>query len=383
MGTRSRLRIALVSHFPDVDGSMSSGVAGVAAALADGLAKAGNEVHVATCVRGIRRIEERTTAGGVVVHSVPSLGRLAWLIGFPVEVAGVRTVLRAISPDIVHCHTQTVYAEAALERGWPSVLTIHGLYEREILHMRPWRRVQGRRLLRFERAALKRAKHIVCISEYLRREIGQVLDRKDVRLIENPIDDRWFDVWPQPEQGRVLYAGTVIHRKNLLYLLEAVRLLAGRGRCVHLVVAGSKSVEPEYFDRCMRFVEKNGLSGRVEFRGTLSTDGLLEEFSRANLLVLPSRQETAPMVISEAMAAGLPIVTTPAGGSAEMVEDGRSGFVAPFDDVEGLAVAIDKLISDLGLASSMGRHGRSQAELRFKCSAVVERTLAFYEDILR
>jgi glycosyltransferase involved in cell wall biosynthesis len=381
-GAGRNLRVALVGQYPSEDGRMTSGVAGVVAALADGLSAAGDEVHVVTCVTGLDRVTRRKTAGGVTVHSIPSVGKLAWLIGFPVEITGIRSVLRAVSPDIVHCHTQTVYAAAALQQGWPSLLTIHGIYAREVAYMRGWRRFQGTRLTRFERAAFRRARHVICISEYLRREIGGAFEGKDVRLIENPIDDRCFGVESDQEPGRILYSGTIINRKNLIGLLEAVRLLAAKGSNVRLCVAGSQTAEPDYFARCARFVKENGLADRVDFLGTLAIDAILREMSRANLLALASYQETAPMVISEAMAAGKPVVTTPAGGSADMVEDGRAGFVVPLNDAGALAAAIERLLSDAELRTRMGHYARAEAERRFRCSVVVEKTLAFYRDIL-
>lgn len=381
-GGSRKLRVALVGQYPGEDGRMTSGVAGVVAALADGLTAAGVDVHVVTCVTGLDRATRRKTSRGVTVHSLPSLGKLAWLIGFPVEITGIRATLRAIEPDIVHCHTQTVYAAAALEQGWPSLLTIHGIYAREVEYMRGWRRFQGTRLTRFERAAFRRAKHVVCISEYLRREIGAAFDGKDVRLIENPIDDRYFGVAGEESSGLILYSGTIISRKNLMGLLEAIRLLGQNGSGAKLRVAGSQSSEPGYFARCAQFVKEKGLSDRVEFLGTLAIDAMLEELAGANMLVLPSYQETAPMVISEAMAAGKPVVTTPAGGSADMVEDGKAGFVVPFGDSEALAGAIDRLLSDADLRARMGQYARAEAERRFRCSVVVEKTLAFYRDIL-
>jgi len=66
-----------------------------------------------------------------------------------------------------------------------------------------------------------------------------------------------------------------------------------------------------------------------------------------------------------------------------MVEDGKTGFVVPFDDREALAGAIERLLDDTDLRSSMGRRAREEAGRRFRCSVVAEKTLAFYADILR
>lgn len=382
--TQSRgLRVAIASQYPGEDGRMSSGVEGVVSALADGLADAGAEVHVVTCVTGTGRPTQRTSAKGVTIHSVPSPGRLAWLLGFPLESRGIRSVLERIRPDIVHCHTQTLYAYAALERGWPSILTIHGIYAREVDQMRGWRRVQGGFLTRFERDAIRRAKNVVCISAYVRRELGEKISGKHLRMIENPVDDRFFQVGSSGEEpGRILYAGTVINRKRLMVVLEAIDLLRQRGVEVRLGVAGSQTAEPGYYAKCREYLEARQLDKNVEFLGVLAVDGLAGELARANLLVLSSSQETAPMVVSEAMAAGKAVVATPAGGTADMVEDGKSGYIVPFDDPAAAADAIGRLLADADLRNRMGATARSLAEERHRLSQVVGKTIGFYKDVI-
>lgn len=362
---------------------MLSGVEGVVAALAEGLARSGVDTHVVTCMAGISKPEQRKTDSGAVIHTVPSVGRLGWLVGFPVESRWIRSVIGLVRPDIVHCHTQTLYAYAALERGWPSVLTIHGLYSREAALMRGWRRVQGLFLARFERDALRRAGHVICINDYIREELADLIEKKDVRLIENPVDDRFFGVPIGREMdGQVLYAGSVINRKNLLTLLEAVNLLRRRGTQIRLRVAGSVSAEPRYYARCVDYVRHNRMQDCVDFLGVVSLDGMLEELARASVVALTSLQETAPMIVSEAMAAGRPVVATPAGGTGKMIVDGESGFVVPFNNAELTAEAIQKLLESPDLRREMGGRARSIAEERHRLSAVAQKTIAFYTDIL-
>lgn len=378
-----KLNVALVSPYPRAGTGVLSGVEGVVAALAGGLARFGVETHVVTCAKGISKPEQRTTESGAVIHAVPTAGRLGWLLGFPSESRWIRSVLNSVAPDIVHCHTQTLYAYAALERGRPSVLTIHGLYSREAALMRGWRRVQGAFLARFERDALRRAKNVVCINDYIRDELGNRLHGKNVRLIENPVDDRFFGV---PDggamDGQILYAGSVINRKNLLTLLETLSLLVGRGVRARLRVAGSPSTEPEYYARCKAYVEQKQLESCVDFLGVLSLEAMLEELVRASVVALTSLQETAPMIVSEAMAAARPVVATPAGGTAKMIADGESGFIVPFNDPRSTADVIEKLLRSPELRRDMGMRARCTAETRHRLSVVVGKTVDFYRDIL-
>ncbi len=376
-------RVVLASQYPGIGSGMSSGVEGVAAALADGLARRGIDTHVVTCVKGLHGTQECSLGNGVKIHYLPSFGHLGWLVGFPLESRRIRKVIEAIKPEIVHCHTQTLYAQAALERGWPSVLTIHGVYSREAALMPGWRGVQGRLLVRFEKDAIKRARHIVCINEYIRDELGDLLRHKDVRLIENPVDDRFFEV-PDGQElpGQILYAGSITKRKNLLQLLEAVYVIKQRGIGIRLRVAGSQSAEPDYFQRCAAYIRLHGIEDHVYFLGMLSLDDMLKELARASVVVLTSLQETAPMVVSEAMAAGKPVVVTPAGGTARMIADGESGFVVPFNDALRTAEAIERLLANSDLRREIGQRAKSAAGKRHRLSTVVEKTVGFYEHIL-
>ena len=377
-----KLRVAMATAYPR-ENTITGGVEGVAAALAGGLAKApGVEVHVVTCVPGLEGSAERQTSAGVTIHSVPSPGRLAWLIGYPIEARHIRRRLRDIDPDIVHCQAQTLYPYAALERGWPSLMTVHGLYLREVPLMRGWRRFQGAMLKRFERDALRRAKHVVCISPYVTKSAGELLQGKDIRFIDNPVDDRYFDVTGDGEPERILYGGTIIGRKNLLGLLDAIKLLYTTRPNIRLRVAGTGRVEPDYYQQCVDFVKSNGLERNVDFLGGISIDAMLDELSKAAMLVLPAFQETAPLIISEAQAAGRPVVATPAGGTADMVEHGKAGMIVPFGDCQALAESIGTLLGDGGLRRRMGEHARQEAGKRYRLSVVVEKTLQFYADIL-
>ncbi len=378
-----KLRVVIAGPYPREDGKIVGGVEGVTAALCDGLACVdGVEVHVMTGVRGVDGVIERRTRSGVLVHSILSPNRLAWLAGFPVERRLFRQVLESVNPDIVHCHTQTVYPHAVLERGWPSLLTIHGVYYREVAHLHGWPHFQGLMVSRFERDAIRRARHIVCINRYLSDAFGHMFRTEDIRFIDNPIDDRYFRVASAVEPMRLLYGGTIMNRKNLMVLLKAVRMLAAKHPDLKLRVAGSKSIETHYYQRCVDYVEENALGRNVDFLGAISMNSMMEELGAANMLVLPSMQETAPMIISEAMAAGKPVVATPAGGTADMVEDGKAGFIVPFDDEVALAGSIEKLLVDADLRAKMGGFARQVAQERFKSSVVVEKTLAFYDDIL-
>lgn len=341
------------------------------------------DVHVLAAAEGLPRTRQRTTSSGVTVHEVPVYPRLQFLTDFLINASRLRRLLRVLSPDLVHVQGHRPYPMAALEQGFPSVITVHGvIFEEAKLASGCIQRFRGSYACLAERHTMQKARHVICLNNYALESMGRYLRTDDVRLIDNAVDDRFFDLPDESEPGRVLFAGLIIDRKNVLGLLEAAKLAIAKYPGLKLRVAGH-AIDPAYYDRCVAFVQRNGLSGSVEFLGGISADGIASELSRANMLVLPARQETSPMIISETMAAGKPVIATPVGGMPEVVKDGQTGFIVPLNDARGLADRIVAILSDAELRVRLGAAARRIASDRFRRAAVLEKTVAFYQDILR
>jgi glycosyltransferase involved in cell wall biosynthesis len=97
---------------------------------------------------------------------------------------------------------------------------------------------------------------------------------------------------------------------------------------------------------------------------------------------VPSFQENAPLNIAEAMAAGVPVVAARVGGIPGMVHDGQTGLLVDPHDTSGIAGAVSKIISNPKLAKDMGRQAKKSAAERFRASAVCEKTLQAYREVL-
>ncbi len=221
------LRVALVGPYPEAEGKVLGGVQAVTSALADGLAAVdGIEVNAVTLVEALKHAQCRVSKAGVHVHLVPLFGRFGCLTGFAVDGGRVRRVLRQIAPDIVHVHGQLLYGHAAIERGWPSILTIHGIAYREKASVRGYDRLQSRLGCAYEAGTVGKARHIGAINHYSINAFDGRVRADDIRFIDNPIDDRYFEVPDNAEPGRILFGGFVRELKNLMYLLEALAMLS-------------------------------------------------------------------------------------------------------------------------------------------------------------
>lgn len=171
-----------------------------------------------------------------------------------------------------------------------------------------------------------------------------------------------FGQAPRPERPdrpvRVLFVGGDFERKGGRLLLACMR--AGLAGLCELHVVTSQPVEPT--------------PGVFVHSGLGPNDArLIALYRDADIFALPTTADCLAVVLGEAMAAGLPIVTTTVGGQPEAVRHGRSGLVIPPDDAEALGSALRRLIADAPLRRAMGREGRAIAEASFDAATNARR----------
>jgi colanic acid/amylovoran biosynthesis glycosyltransferase len=226
------------------------------------------------------------------------------------------------------------------------------------------------------------------VSERFREEIvaaGAPAER--VAVLRSGISLGRFAFEPrQPPVGRpvLLFAGRLTEKKGLTYLIDAVAMLAARGRDLELVIVGDgRLAEP--LERQSREL---ALGERVRFLGKQSQDDLIATIRRAHVFVAPSvtassgDQEGVPNVLKEAMASGMPVVATDHGGIPELVEDGVSGFLVPERDTTALAQRIAALLDDPQRWPAMGAAGRARVERDYDRERLNDRLVEHYRAVL-
>jgi len=376
---RKGSKVLIVGPYPEEEGKTRGGVQAVTYYLSEGLAALGDlDVHVITLVHGLSEVKTRKSKFGANVHLVPLFEKFGATTMYAIDTSRIRREMRSIDPDIVHVHTQTVYPLAALERGYPSVLTPHGVFFREYKLHNSFMGMLG---CLYERNALRRAKHIILLNQYLVNSFGKMLGGRKLHFIDNPIDDKFFDVPDLTENGDILFLGVVIERKGLLHLAHAASILKAQGARFKVRVVGPVH-DQGYLDRVKQYVADNKLDDYFDFLGLVSEEEVMERYARSSMIVLPSFEETAPMVISQAQAAGKPVVASAVGGIPEMIEDDVTGYTVPFGDAEALADRIGRIFADPEKGKAMGQRAKSIAEKRYRRSSVVEKTLAVYNEVL-
>ena len=313
------IRVVLAQQYPFETDTFPGGVHTAGYYLARGMqARDDIDVRVLTVSGQAPRDMDRVDGGLRVrflsepkVRIIPNMSR---------NIRRLSGQLRSMNPDIVNGNL-VIYAVAGLRAGLPTVFTVHGVIHKEAqVQTKPLDRLRYALYMRYDREAMSKVGHIIATSPYVAEEYDGLTGAK-FHVIDNCIDERFFSVPNNEQPDRLLFGGLVYDRKNVLGLLEITRRLVESRPNLKLRVAG-KIADQTYYGQCLAFVKEHGLERNVDFLGQTTVETMMDELSRAAMLLLPSKQETAPLVISEALSAGKPVVASTAGGIANLVHDG-------------------------------------------------------------
>ena len=376
------MRVVMLTQYPINEQRIVGGPEAVVVSLLYGVARYDDlDLHVVTCQPGAER-QVKVTSSGHPLHILKRrrLGRLTFHLR---DVSGLQGVLKELSPDVVHAQGVGIYAAAAANSPYPHVVTVHGIIFREA-DFATGLGARARSIMDsiYERYCLAKIENLIAISPYVEEELEGRGDFGRVYRIENPVDDRFFTVTQaEGERATILYAGRVIRRKGLLELLRALPEVRETVPHVRLRVAGESESDLEYLDACQQFIADHELERTVTFLGSLTVEQMVKEYARCTVFALPSKQETAPVVVAEAMAAGRPVVATRACGMPYMVAHKESGLLAEYGDAAGWGSALTALLSDPALSCGMGRRARDLAQARFSLDAVARATRDVYREL--
>jgi glycosyltransferase involved in cell wall biosynthesis len=242
------------------------------------------------------------------------------------------------------------------------------------------------------------------VTDAIRERFPQYSER--CTTIYNGVDTQVF--YPrvrneeEPDGERVIFVSRISPEKGLHVLLEAFEKVSKHRPDAVLEIAGSDIVMPMdvtislsdnptirelerfypgNYPENLRQRARAVFNGRVSFLGGLLHRQLAERIQQANVLVQPSVfDEPFGMAVAEAMASGVPVVASAAGGIPELVVDGETGLLVERDNPAALADAIIRLLADKQLARSMGEAGRVRAEATFSWECIVDSLHACYFD---
>ena len=246
-------------------------------------------------------------------------------------------------------------------------------------HNKGVRRHQGRWLDNLLYTRFFRDMEVSLLSEKLYPDIEKYVPRERVEICPNGLDFPQLTMSRNEGVPEVLFISNLLVDKGFSDLLSVCHeLYVKRGmafRC-RFVGAPSKDVSAESF---LKEAEALGVRDAVLYDGPLYGADKLAALGRASLFVLPTREDCFPLVVLEAMAAGLPVVSTREGGIPDEVEDGITGILCEKGNPAALAEAVGALLANPELRERMGSEGRSRYEAHFTASQFEKRLLTILQ----
>ena len=232
------------------------------------------------------------------------------------------------------------------------------------------------------RSTLRRADRVVALTRLEAAGLaGLGVDERRIRVIPNGIDlEEFASLTPRRPATRpptVLYVGRLYPEQKGLETLVAAFASIARGHPAQLRLVGE---DWGGLARVRESAREGGITDRVVATGPLERKELLEEYARAEVLVLPSRFEPFGIVLLEAMAAGLPVVASRVGGIPEVVDAGTTGILVPPGQPAPLAEAIASLLDDPARAAQLGAAGRRRAE-QYSWSRIAPEYLRLFREL--
>lgn len=289
-------------------------------------------------------------------------------------------VFKEFRPDIAHTHVHVMrYAFPSLVYFKPRLMvhTVNNIAEREIEPRARW----------LQSLAYRRGVIPVAVAREVAASLERVYGIGNSRVVWNCIPT---DLYASPQTPRATWrakqgfsnedvllvcVARFAPQKNHDLLISAFAKGPASDPRAHLVLAGQGVLQAQLQVR----VNQLGLTNRVHFLG-LRTD-IPDVLGASDIFVLSSNYEGNPLSVIEAMAAGLPIVSTAAGGVPELLQNGKEGFIVQPGNADGLSEAMVTLLNDSNLRRTMGVAAAVRAKAKFDVSAMVRAYEELYDEV--
>lgn len=294
------------------------------------------------------------------------------------QVSTARMVVRIVEeicmlhPDVCHIHGTSLFAwlmyRKLKKKNVKLVVTIHGLVlvEKRILLKKKFsfkRLVQCLYQGMVEKKFLSQLSMAIMDTEYVQKKVEQypILRKPKMYVIPQGINERFFTMNCSEHSAVFLSVGAFGERKGHLMTIDAFERIRRVGVEAQLAIAGTVA-DQTYYEAMKHAVAQSEFRSDIILYADLQDVELNALYESAHIFVLHSEEESQGIVLAEAMAVGLPVVSTKVGGIPNVVEDGVTGILSDYGDVSAFEESMKRLMTDATLWSEMSQASRKSAE---------------------
>lgn len=368
-----------ITVYPTYGGS---GIVG--SELGKELAERGHTVHFISSALPTRltQLNERVRFHEVEMMSYPLFEHQPYTLALATKMA---KVAETENLDLLHVHYAIPHSISAIlareslkpKRRLPVITTLHGT---DITLVGA-----DRSYLPITRYGIAQSDGVTAISNYLKDATREIFQFDDITVIPNfvcqseyarhPIENLRASLAPQGEPLMV-HVSNFRPVKRPVDCIEILARVLQKGINTRLIMVGdgSERTNAEHRARCL------GVHDKCSFVG--KQPKIVDYLSAADVLLLPSEQESFGLAALEAMACEVPVIASRVGGVPEVVTDGETGFLSEVGDLEKMANDAARLLSDAELRREMGKRARESAVARYRTEIVIPQYIEFYEKVL-
>ncbi len=291
--------------------------------------------------------------------------------------------------DIIHDNQCLSYGILAIKRLVPTTITIHHpiTVDRDIALKSVksyWKKIKHLRWFSFlgmQKRISKKFSHIITVSKCAQNDISHEfkIDKASFDVIPNGINTKLFYPIPEidREDGRIIVTNSAdTPLKGLYYLIYAIKEVLNTHKYIKLIVIG----KPKENGGIARLIKKLKIEKFIHFTGRISDREFRQQYAKANMAVVPSIYEGFGLPVGEAMACGVPVISTTGGALPEVVGD--AGILVPPANHKALANAIIHLLDNKKYAKKIGNFGFLRVQEKFTWEKAAKQTVETYREVI-
>lgn len=314
---------------------------------------------------------------------LPRLPRALML--YQIDRRRIHACLHNIRPDLAQGFgTESSYGYAATSSPYPSLLMMQGsIFEIfKALGKTRWGYPELIVPLFLERRTVRACRYFICETAFSTGLVRRINPNAEIHQITTPVRPEFFEIQRQPPPADapiILFVGSLIPAKGVEILLESFSELLRTFPQARLRLVGHS--DPAYQAVLDAHIVRLDLKERVTQYGFCRIDALIQHFSVATLLVLPTLMDTAPNVIAEAKVAGVPVVASAVGGVLEMIESNVTGILVLPGSTDSLTAGLLDGLRDPDRMTAMAARAQLHAQRDHRPDVQVEKLIAVYRQI--
>lgn len=290
-------------------------------------------------------------------------------------------------PQIIHIHTSTdwgfykdgVFLFIAKVLRKKTILHLHGATFDNTYDKSSW---IGKW---FIKKILELPNIDIALSKYDENFYKHISPNANIRVLNNGINYSSFNLSENNQQANrfnIFFIGLLGRRKGIYDILEVIKLLSfSKNKDIKFILAGDWESKEDK-ENILKLIKQKEINNFICFLGEIAGDKKIKAFCNADIFLFPSYAEGFPIALLEAMASGLPVITTPVGGIPELVEDGVNGFLVKPGDINSMVDKIIELFRDEKSRKLIRNNNMDKIRKYYAIEKIDEELNKIYDEVL-